>query len=460
MKRIIRPLAIFFPMVISILSWAQQPVSITGTSKRSRPAELKLFSVKEGRLLLVNKSKPDEKGQFGFSFLPPIEGFYAIGTGPESMPLDNYVFYFKPGDQLSLVIEDSTYHLTGAVNTPENKALEQWFTALYPVMRKSLYLLFTRSTYEEFFGQFNSLQPRLEEQRTHLKTGNPLFDNLGKKYMEAEEAFIAVNFLNFQRAGLPEPGAPLPDYLNKLDIGKFTATATLFKFPYGMYMLNTFLNYAVKYQSATGPRNAEAQFDYKMQLVRNDTLKGGTALKRLEETTSYESYMELFGRAGKYLVTADQQQKAQERKTWLEKWRPGAPGYNFTYADPSGKEFSFAGFKGKVVLVDMWATWCGPCKAEIPHLKKLEEEMKGTETVFVSISVDEEKNVGKWKQFVADQQLGGVQLNTNGKRDMTAFYEINGIPRFLLFDKNGKLISHNAPRPSNPELKKMMQAHL
>ncbi|MGN6510817.1 MAG: TlpA family protein disulfide reductase, partial [Chitinophaga sp.] len=136
----------------------------------------------------------------------------------------------------------------------------------------------------------------------------------------------------------------------------------------------------------------------------------------------------------------------------------GGPAVDFTYPDLKGKQTSLSDFKGKVVLVDVWATWCGPCKGEIPHLKKLEKEMHGTDVVFMSVSVDVEKDHQKWKDFVASEELGGVQLFASGWSDIAKFYNIKGIPRFMVFDKKGNIVSTDAPRPSSKELKLLLES--
>src|SRR5690606_3679472 len=93
-----------------------------------------------------------------------------------------------------------------------------------------------------------------------------------------------------------------------------------------------------------------------------------------------------------------------------------------------------------------------PCTAEIPHLKDLERRMKGRDLVIVSISVDKENDKGKWLDMIRKENLGGIQLFANGWGDIAKHYQIKGIPRFMVFDKEGKIVTVNAPRPSNPEL--------
>ena len=140
----------------------------------------------------------------------------------------------------------------------------------------------------------------------------------------------------------------------------------------------------------------------------------------------------------------------------LAQLKAGDAGLNFAYPAPNGKTVKFEDLRGKVVLIDVWATWCGPCKAEIPYLKKLEEEMKGTNLQIVSISVDEAKDKAKWAKMIKDENLGGLQLFASGWGDLAQYYKIKGIPRFMIFDKEGKIVTTDSPRPSNPELKTLL----
>ena len=136
----------------------------------------------------------------------------------------------------------------------------------------------------------------------------------------------------------------------------------------------------------------------------------------------------------------------------LEKGQPAIP---FTFPDINGKEVSLSDFKGKYVYVDLWATWCGPCNAEIPSLKKLEEEFQGRNIYFVSISCD--KSQDEWEKFVKERQMGGIQLHMRGNNKYMEELGNNGVPRFLLIDREGNFIDANMLRPSDPRTLKILQ---
>ena len=129
------------------------------------------------------------------------------------------------------------------------------------------------------------------------------------------------------------------------------------------------------------------------------------------------------------------------------------------YENSAGGTTSLADLKGKYVYIDVWATWCGPCKAEIPHLKKVEKQYHGKNIEFVSISVDTQRNHDKWKKMIADRDLGGIQLlaDKDFKSEFVQNYNINGIPRFILLDPEGNIVSSDAPRPSDKRLISMFE---
>ncbi|CAI2766900.1 TlpA family protein disulfide reductase [Flavobacterium collinsii] len=129
----------------------------------------------------------------------------------------------------------------------------------------------------------------------------------------------------------------------------------------------------------------------------------------------------------------------------------------FNYENYNGTKTSLDDFKGKFVYIDLWATWCAPCKKEIPFLKKVEKEFHNQNIVFVSISTDRVKDHDKWKKMVADLQLTGVQLFANGDVSFENAYEVTGIPRFILIDPQGNIVDPNAPRPSDEGLKNWLK---
>ncbi len=169
--------------------------------------------------------------------------------------------------------------------------------------------------------------------------------------------------------------------------------------------------------------------------------------------------VEMVGQSDKRLF-AYVESNYQQNHANLVKLAKGKPSPVFTdYENFAGGTTSLSDLKGKYVYIDVWATWCGPCKREIPSLKLLEKEYHGKNITFVSISVDnvdgKRGSHDSWLKMVEEEQLGGVQLfaDKDFSSDFIQAYGINSIPRFLLIDPKGNIVDSNTLRPSNPNIK-------
>ena len=139
-----------------------------------------------------------------------------------------------------------------------------------------------------------------------------------------------------------------------------------------------------------------------------------------------------------------------------DKTKSGIPAPDITLDLPDGKQVQLKDIcKGKFTYIDVWATWCGPCKQEIPHMAKLVEHFKGNDKVmFLSISIDE--NVKAWQTMIENDKPQWPQYNIHketAKQFMTD-WGITGIPRFIMIDKNGNIFAADASRPSEEKTAK------
>lgn len=162
-------------------------------------------------------------------------------------------------------------------------------------------------------------------------------------------------------------------------------------------------------------------------------------------------------------VTTNEKGKAEAKAVYehYKNLKKGGEAKDFTMQDSKGKTYSLKDFRGKMLVIDVWATWCGPCCAQIPFYEKLVAEFKGNKNVeFISISLDSDKkkwlrkvaqDKPKWKQFICED---------NFKSDLCKNYDINAIPRFMIFSKDGKVINLDAPVPESAELKAIIEENL
>lgn len=125
---------------------------------------------------------------------------------------------------------------------------------------------------------------------------------------------------------------------------------------------------------------------------------------------------------------------------------PGSPVADVTLKTTDGKEIRLSDLKGKILYLDFWATWCGPCCYEAPFFEQLAGKFIGENITFISISMDEDSE--KWLAYLQKNEKKTVQYNSLDPV-LKEKWNIRGIPRFVLIDSDFKILNPDAPRPSD-----------
>jgi thiol-disulfide isomerase/thioredoxin len=133
-----------------------------------------------------------------------------------------------------------------------------------------------------------------------------------------------------------------------------------------------------------------------------------------------------------------------------EKTKSGNIAPDITLNTVDGKQVQLKDLiNGKLTYIDVWATWCGPCCKEIPHLEKLVEKFKGNDKVqFISISTDQDVDAWKAKLNKDKPQWSQYILTPENNKTFCESWGITGIPRFIMIDSKGQIFSASASRPS------------
>ncbi len=438
------------------LSWKPIPAPLTivqGKVDNPKITAITLYGVAEGRKTEYATTRLSAGNSFALAVPELKEGFYYV---TDNFKRDYHRIYLKPGDQLQLSFTEKEIRQQGG--SPESKLVQQW-NQLYDEVRAPAFDFTKRpnETYEMFFPLLTGFLPKAEAFKKQLATPNKGFNSLMKLVIDTDVEAAALQFIFTPRSKHPQP-EDYPAYYNTIARKDKFCDGRMLQLGETDKLLSLYSTFC--YLREKPDAKGAAMLQWNVSKICNDTLKGLFITNGLDRYRSFSNLREAIAPVEKYLLTAEQKSSYYAAEKKLRTFAEGEPGYNFAYEDIAGKNVAFKDLQGKVVLVDVWATWCGPCKAEIPHLKKLEEEMRGKDVVFLSVSVDEAKDKGKWMDFVKNEALGGTQLFASGWNDITKFYGITGIPRFMVFDKQGKIVNVDAPRPSAPELKALLEKTL
>ncbi len=164
----------------------------------------------------------------------------------------------------------------------------------------------------------------------------------------------------------------------------------------------------------------------------------------------------------KYLQAFLKETQNQEYVTYLREKYLSTPTVNGTLVNEQNEIKTYSEllkqYQGNIIYIDYWASWCMPCRAEIPSLKKMLLDYKDKNVVFLALSMDENKMA--WKKAMSAEALEEGSKNflvtKNFESDLAKKFKIQSIPRYILIGKDGQIINDNAPRPSDPKIRQLL----
>jgi thiol-disulfide isomerase/thioredoxin len=286
---------------------------------------------------------------------------------------------------------------------------------------------------------------RINYQMLSMQLDYPFYNaNFTSKELKADSIdfpYMAQLDLNNQES------TQIPEYLSLVN-----------KYVYSLHTLNLEKN-----KNRSNFETKVMLFDLTDSLITNQEINDFIKMESAMEAINFESLDDAKNAAELFLKSAKTPEYisiingAHSKRMLLA---PGKHAPTFTLTGIDGKEYSLSDFTGNLVYIDFWATWCRPCREQIPHFAKVKELYVGKPIVFVAISVDDD--IEAWKKMVNEQGLKGIQVHADKawSSDVVKNYQIKGIPTFVLIDQTGNIIEYNAPRPSSTDLTMLIDKYI
>ncbi|MBB2147324.1 TlpA disulfide reductase family protein [Pedobacter gandavensis] len=119
----------------------------------------------------------------------------------------------------------------------------------------------------------------------------------------------------------------------------------------------------------------------------------------------------------------------------------GKPALDFNVKSSEGKDVKLSDFKGKYVFLDFWASWCGPCRSEMPHVRNAYNKYKNNGFEVMAVSLDKENKRAEWLKAIEEDKTGAFSQTIDPTGDIARLYDIRSIPQNYLISPEGKIIA-------------------
>lgn len=435
-------------LVLIALACSQQP------EKKSTKIIGQIFNQEEGQASLELMDTTiyvnlDSSGSF--SAVLPIDTVQSVifHHGKEISNL-----YIRPGDDLSLTVDsnefDETLKYTGKGAKINN------FLASMELMNDSLKSLIELTKLEED-SFLVAYQRNFQEKENALQNAEVDDEAFVKWYLGSnkwELAFGLLSYPAYRSQFLKEEFTPSDKYFSYEDSLNLYDPSNLIYKNYIPYIQRRISKNMMWRFEGKGPQDVSVFIMASVEEIKdipNEAIKEELLFRLVDR-----SIIQLKTEDRNILLTEwkalnpseDRLRKVKKQLSFLDNLAKGRPAPGFTYANTEGNTVNLKDFRGKVVYIDVWATWCGPCIKEHPDMEKLQAQFEEEEVAFVSISIDESPE--PWIKMVKEKGLGGHHLYADGawKSTIIKDYGIIGIPRFILIDQEGNIVDSNAERPS------------
>lgn len=414
----------------------------------------------ESRLLYVGTSETDTGGNFKIKFHTSVIGdilFYYKGLSKQ--------IFIEPGDSLHIsYFEKQDSFVFSGKGAEANNFRTEFVKTFWDEKFYTNYPLIRKSSPQIFKGYCDSMTIVQKDYYALHKTATLIqtnFDNFFqtqlKYYFGWERLNYAAYYTGTTQKNFQEliTDSSFYDFINEIKISDDDCSVTPSFLNY-CYWLSGYFTKVDRKKYGWRDEKLKNIFWQKDYQIAKEKFKGDAldfTLAKILYTSLYtadlDSISNLFEDYEKICINRDYYDYISMRYSLMKNSKNGLPAYDFSLKDSNGNIVSLHDFKGKVVYIDFSASWCGPCRQEIPFENKLIEELKDKNVIFLFIAV-EEKLYPDFSSLIIENEKAIHLYAPKAFNDATSLaYNVRSIPHFVLIDENGMIAKADAKRPSN-----------
>jgi len=363
---------------------------------------------------------PDSAGKFSVSFPLAAPNYFRIGRN---------ILYLSPGDTLSVTLDymaPEKAHFAG--NSTASIAANQYLEST-PFPKGGSFLNAGDHIKNNIQATIDTVLVIASERKKTLDS----YQHLTKEFYRNEEVRIHADLANslwhiptYFLWKYPVKKETIPDFMDSVQ--KITT-------PYIVEQLSDYVDPTylklVVFRDMMAV-NQKAISEIKKNRKIQEFIRASDLFARLQELENKQEILSLKPSIDS-IQTLDYRTaliNTYDKKLGLTN---GDQAKDLTLTNRAGKSVKLSSLKGKVIYIDIWATWCGPCIEELPHLEKLRKKFaQNKEIEFISLSIEDDKQ--KWKNYISKNNMQGTQMIID--RSLLNDYNVISIPRVIILNKN------------------------